>query len=82
MDIKNMDLLLVEESIWILTRPIGMAVYDFAFDRFFACRRPCSTQTANHGVGESLGLPRCLFSRFAMAGMLTKGKGVLLNLVG
>jgi hypothetical protein len=34
------DLLHVEERLWLLTAPTGTDIYDFAFDRFFACRRP------------------------------------------
>ncbi|NVJ17904.1 ATP-grasp domain-containing protein [Myxococcus sp. AM010] len=34
------DLLQVEERLWLLTAQTGQGIYDFAFDRFFACRRP------------------------------------------
>ncbi len=34
------DLLLVEDALWVLTRPTGKGVYDLAFDRLLACRRP------------------------------------------
>jgi hypothetical protein len=34
------ELLHVEESLWVLTRPTGVAVYDFDFGRYFACRHP------------------------------------------
>jgi len=34
------DLLHVEERLWGLTAPTGKAIYDFAFDTFFACRQP------------------------------------------
>ncbi|WP_338864015.1 ATP-grasp domain-containing protein [Myxococcus stipitatus] len=34
------DLLQVEECLWVLTAPTGKGIYDFGFDRFFACRRP------------------------------------------
>lgn len=34
------DLLKVEDRLWLLTAATGKGVYDFAFDRFFACRRP------------------------------------------
>ena len=30
----------MEERLWLLTAPTGQGIYDFAFDRFFACRRP------------------------------------------
>jgi hypothetical protein len=34
------DLLHVEDTVWVLNAPVGKAIYDFAFDRFLACRRP------------------------------------------
>lgn len=34
------DLFLLEDAIWLWTRPVGVPVYDFAFDQLFACRRP------------------------------------------
>ncbi|RKH57032.1 ATP-grasp domain-containing protein [Corallococcus llansteffanensis] len=34
------DLLKVDDRLWLLTAATGVGVYDFAFDRFFACRRP------------------------------------------
>ncbi|HEY4244438.1 MAG TPA: ATP-grasp domain-containing protein [Kofleriaceae bacterium] len=34
------DLMLVEDAVWLLTAPTGTAIYDFAFDRLLACRRP------------------------------------------
>ena len=33
-------MLQVEERLWLLTAPTGTGIYDFAFDRFFASRRP------------------------------------------
>jgi hypothetical protein len=33
-------LVLVEGSLWVVTRPTGMARYDFTFEQFFACRHP------------------------------------------
>ncbi len=34
------DLLLVEDAVWVLTAPTGKSIYDFAFDKFLACRHP------------------------------------------
>lgn len=34
------DLFQVEELLWVLNAPTGKGIYDFGFDRFFACRRP------------------------------------------
>lgn len=37
---KGEDLLHLEEAVWVWTAPIGVPIYDFAFETFFACRRP------------------------------------------
>ena len=34
------DLLHIDDTLWVLTAPTGVSVYDFAFDRFLPCRRP------------------------------------------
>lgn len=34
------DLFLLEDAVWVWTRPVGLPIYDFAFDQVFACRRP------------------------------------------
>lgn len=34
------EILLVEDTVWVLHAPTGLPVYDFGFDRLFACRRP------------------------------------------
>ncbi|WNG17504.1 ATP-grasp domain-containing protein [Cystobacter fuscus] len=34
------DLLLLEDTLWLLVTPTGQGIYDFPFDRLFACRRP------------------------------------------
>lgn len=34
------DLLHLDNTLWVLTAPTGVPIYDFAFDRFFPCRRP------------------------------------------
>ena len=34
------DLFHLEEAVWLWTRPVGVPIYDFAFDQLFACRRP------------------------------------------
>jgi hypothetical protein len=46
------DLLFVEDAIWILTAPTGVGVYDFAFDRFLACRRPYERPRQVHAVAR------------------------------
>jgi hypothetical protein len=34
------NVVLVEDVLWVVTRPTGMPVYDFDFESFFACRHP------------------------------------------
>lgn len=34
------DLFLLEDAVWVWTRPAGVPIYDFEFDRLMACRRP------------------------------------------
>jgi hypothetical protein len=34
------DLFQLEDAVWLWTSAIGVPIYDFAFERFFACRRP------------------------------------------
>jgi hypothetical protein len=34
------DLLHLDHAMWVLVAPTGVPIYDFAFDRFFPCRRP------------------------------------------
>ncbi|MCA8923979.1 MAG: hypothetical protein KDD82_19370 [Planctomycetes bacterium] len=37
---RGEDLFQLEEAIWLWTSLLGVPIYDFAFDRFFPCRRP------------------------------------------
>jgi hypothetical protein len=37
---EQLDVLHLEELLWVVTSPVGLNHYDFDFDRFFACRRP------------------------------------------
>src|SRR5688572_564842 len=39
-DINNLDIFLLEDSIWIATQNIGLPIYDFNFQTYFACKRP------------------------------------------
>ena len=38
--LDHVDVLHLEETLWVAVSPVGLAHYDFDFDRFFACRRP------------------------------------------
>lgn len=37
---ENLDFIFLEETVWIAQAKIGVPIYDFDFDSFFACRRP------------------------------------------
>ncbi len=56
-----MDLLNLEQSLWILTRPTGLPHYDFPFERYFDYRRswrPEQLISATARVGAILDYPR------------------------
>jgi hypothetical protein len=38
--VEREDLLLIDDALWVLTTPTGISIYDFAFDRLLAGRRP------------------------------------------
>jgi hypothetical protein len=37
---ENLDLILVEDTVWVLVGRVDLPSYDFALDQFFVCRRP------------------------------------------
>jgi hypothetical protein len=37
---ENLDLILLEETVWVLVGEVGLSSYDFSLSQFFACRRP------------------------------------------
>jgi len=37
---ENLDFIFLEEAVWIAKAKIGVPIYDFEFDNFFACSRP------------------------------------------
>jgi hypothetical protein len=39
-DPADLELILVEEKIWVLVGEVGLSIYDFAFTEFLACRHP------------------------------------------
>ena len=45
-------LVLVEDVLWVATRPTGMGRYDFAFEQFFACRHPVWREGVVRAVGR------------------------------
>jgi ATP-grasp domain, R2K clade family 3 len=36
----NLDLILLEDTVWVLVGEVGLPSYDFNLSQFFACRRP------------------------------------------
>lgn len=40
MDRRSEEILHVENAVWVVHAPTGVPIYDFAFDRLLACRRP------------------------------------------
>lgn len=51
-DEPSASLVSVEDALWVLTRPIGMARYDFPFEQFFACRHPIYRDRAVRAVAR------------------------------
>ena len=39
-DINTLDIFQLKASVWLAQADTGVSAYDFAFDRFFMCRRP------------------------------------------
>jgi ATP-grasp domain, R2K clade family 3 len=37
---ENLDLILLEETVWVLVGEVNLPSYDFSLTQFFACRRP------------------------------------------
>ncbi len=46
------DLVLLEETVWLLVAPTGLPSYDFVFAEFFACRRPWERPAEVLAVGR------------------------------
>lgn len=39
-DLESLDILLLEDVVWIVAARINVSLYDFAFQTFFSCRHP------------------------------------------
>jgi hypothetical protein len=39
-DRSNLDLILLEDTVWVLIGEVGLSSYDFNLSQFFACRHP------------------------------------------
>lgn len=51
-DPAQLDLLLLEDTLWITTAPVGIPHYDFPFHSFFACRHPWHRPSPVVAVGR------------------------------
>lgn len=51
-DVETLDVFRLEDALWIAQGRIGVARYDFAFDNFFACRRPFARPEKIEAVGR------------------------------
>lgn len=49
---SSYSLVLVENALWVATRPTGMRRYDFEFEQFFACRHPFRREGVVRAVGR------------------------------
>jgi hypothetical protein len=49
---ENLDLILLEETIWILAGNIDSPSYDFSFSQLFACRRPWNRPEKLTAIGR------------------------------
>lgn len=47
-----LDCFLLEDALWVATMAVGVPAYDFAFERFFACRRPLYRPAPLTAVGR------------------------------
>ena len=65
------DLVLVEDAIWLLTRPTGSAIYDMPFDRLLACRRPYQRPDSVTAIARVGAIPdyEAYFQRWAEQGV-------------
>jgi hypothetical protein len=39
-DRSNLDLILLEDTVWVLVGEVGLSSYDFNVSQFFSCRHP------------------------------------------
>jgi hypothetical protein len=48
----QVDLFLLEDSVWVLTRPTANPSYDFLLTSLFSCRRPWNRPELVHAIGR------------------------------
>jgi hypothetical protein len=69
--LSELDLLHVEEAVWVLHAHVDLPSYDFAFDRAFACRRPWQPPTPLTAVARFGAIDDydAVYARFALEGV-------------
>lgn len=50
--IDSLDVFRLEDTVWVASQAIGAPLYDFAFERFFACRRPWERPSLITAIGR------------------------------
>ncbi|QIR40201.1 ATP-grasp domain-containing protein [Tolypothrix sp. PCC 7910] len=48
----NLDLILLEEAVWVLVGEVNLPSYDFSLSQFFACRRPWNRPEQITAIGR------------------------------
>ncbi|MBD2211865.1 ATP-grasp domain-containing protein [Nostoc linckia FACHB-104] len=48
----NLDLILLEEAVWVLLGEVNLPSYDFSLSQFFACRRPWNRPEQITAIGR------------------------------
>ncbi len=52
-DRSNLDLILLEDTVWVLVGEVGLSSYDFNLTQFFfACRHPWQRPAQIHAIGR------------------------------
>ena len=51
-DRSNLDLILLEDTVWVLVGEVGLSSYDFNLTQFFACRHPWQRPEQIHAIGR------------------------------
>ncbi len=51
-DRSHLDLILLEDSIWVVVGEVGLPSYDFPLSQFFACRHPWQRPDAISAIGR------------------------------